>query len=405
MDYMQQLLQSINGILEKEKVEKERCERNGDSFNLFTSLNQNTSELIHSRMIAELLNPKGTHGKGSSFLKRFMSLYDFEFTLDVESVSVFTEFDIGPISKNFTSGGRIDILITDANNHALIIENKIYATDQRKQLLRYANYAKCKKYDYRIVYLSLDCHEPSEFSTGKNPDYDYVMFSYEDDIIPWLDQCMKECSSEGTLYSSLFQYSQCIKELLNLMNEENKKAIIEIATNEKNINSVLALFKNENSIKKRIIEDFVDTLCAKAKEMGFETDVDEHFGEDAERFISFSIPTQSDKWALFIGSDKKNAKDVYYGIYLMSDKKSKIKKVDLLNIPHLWNIFEQEKNCPCGWSFFWSRSGEKYSGNWFDWYSNETIQAMIDGDLLNFIVNNIFMPIKEKNVFKILNRY
>lgn len=180
---------------------------------------------------------------------------------------------------------------------------------------------------------------------------------------------------------------------------------IEIATNEKNINSVLALFKNEHSIKKRIIEDFVDTLCAKAKEMGFETDVDEHFGEDAERFISFSIPTQSDKWALFIGSDKKNAKDVYYGIYLMSDKKSKIKKVDLLNIPHLWNIFEQEKNCPCGWSFFWSRSGEKYSGNWFDWYSNETIQAMIDGDLLNFIVNNIFMPIKEKNVFKILNRY
>lgn len=405
MDYMQQLLQSINGILEKEKVEKERCERNGDSFNLFTSLNQNTSELIHSRMIAELLNPKGTHGKGSFFLKRFMSLYDLEFTLDFESVSVFTEYDIGPISKNFTSGGRIDILITDANNHALIIENKIYSTDQKKQLLRYANYAKRKKYDYRIIYLSLDCHEPSEFSTGKNPDYGYVMFSYEDDIILWLDQCMKECSSEGTLYSSLFQYSQCIKELLNLMNEENKKEIIEIATNEKNINSVLALFKNKHSIKKRIIEDFVDTLCAKAKEMGFEADVDEHFGEGAEKFISFSIPTQSDKWALFIGSDKKNAKDVYYGIYLVGDKKSIIKKVDLSNIPHLWNIFEQEKNCPCGWSFFWSRSGERYSGNWFDWYNNETLQAMIDGDLLDFIVNNIFMPIKEKNVFKILNRY
>ena len=180
MDILQQLLTSINGLLEKDKVEKENCERKGESFNLFKSLNQSTNELIHSRMIAELLNPKGSHGKGAFFLNRFMSLYDFEFTFDIESVSVFTEFDIGPISKNYTSGGRIDILITDANNHALIIENKIYSTDQKKQLLRYANYAKSKNYDYRIVYLTLDCHEPTEYSTGKNPDYNYVMFSYEE---------------------------------------------------------------------------------------------------------------------------------------------------------------------------------------------------------------------------------
>ena len=64
MDILQQLLMSVKGVLEKEKAEKERCERNGDSFNLFTSLNQSTSEIIHSRMIAELLNPKGTHGRG-----------------------------------------------------------------------------------------------------------------------------------------------------------------------------------------------------------------------------------------------------------------------------------------------------------------------------------------------------
>ena len=213
MDILQQLLMSVKGILEKEKAEKERSEKNGDSFNLFSSLKQNTCEIIHSRMIAELLNPKGTHGRGPLFLNKFMWLYNFEFAFDIESVSVSTEFDIGPISKNFTSGGRIDILITDAKNHALIIENKIYATDQKKQLLRYVNYAKSKKYDYRIVYLTLDCHEPSEFSTGKNPSYDYVLFSYEDDILPWLNQCMKECSSEGTLYNSLFQYSQCIRDL------------------------------------------------------------------------------------------------------------------------------------------------------------------------------------------------
>lgn len=158
-------------------------------------------------------------------MKKFIELHDFEFTFDVESASVSTEFDIGPISKNFSSGGRIDILIKDANNHALIIENKIYAKDQKNQLLRYANYAKSKKYDYCIVYLTLDCHEPPEFSIGKNPDYEYVMFSYEDDILPWLNQCMKLCTHESTLYYSLFQYSQCLKDLLNLMNEEYKKQL------------------------------------------------------------------------------------------------------------------------------------------------------------------------------------
>ena len=109
------------------------------------------------------------------------------------------------------------------------------------------------------------------------------------------------------------------------MNDDNKNAIIEIATDEKNINSVLALFENEHSIKKRVIKNFVNNLRVKAEEMGFETDVDDHFGEDSESFISFSIPTQSDKWALFIESDKKNAKDVYYGIYLLNDKKTTIK--------------------------------------------------------------------------------
>ena len=63
MDILQQLLTSINSILEKDKAEKEVCARNGDSFNLFRALDQSTSELIHSRLIAELLNPKGCHGE------------------------------------------------------------------------------------------------------------------------------------------------------------------------------------------------------------------------------------------------------------------------------------------------------------------------------------------------------
>ena len=100
MDILQELLNNINAILQIEEADNERDKKNGNSLNLFSSLNLKTSELIHSRMIAELLNPNSSHGKGSIFLKKFIELHDFEFTFDVESASVSTEFDIGPISKN-----------------------------------------------------------------------------------------------------------------------------------------------------------------------------------------------------------------------------------------------------------------------------------------------------------------
>lgn len=48
---------------------------------------------------------------------------------------------------------------------------------------------------------------------------------------------------------------------------------------------------------------------------------------------------------------------------------------------------------------------ERFEINWSDWYNNETLQAMVDGEFLDFIVDKIFIPIKEKDVFIILNRY
>lgn len=402
---MQDLFNDINHILEKDKQERDIKCMNGNSFNLFQSLNLSTNELIHSKMISEFLNPNGSHCKGSLFLKKFLSIYDFGFSIDTSSASVITEFDIGPLSKNCSSGGKIDILITDAHKHALIIENKIYAKDQKKQLLRYANYAKLKQFDFAIIYLTLDCHDPSVFSTGKDPNYDYVMFSYEEDILPWLNECMKECAKGSVLYNSLFQYSQCIRKILNLMNVENEEAILRIAMDTKNVNSVLALFNSEQKIKKRIIEGFIKNLCSKANEMGFVTEVGDGFGVKSETFISFYIPKLSKKWSLFIDCDKNNAKDVNFSIRLFPDKCSRIKKSDLTSIPHLWNVFKQDKNHPCGWSYFWSESGEKYSGKWYNWYDNETLEAMVDGRLMAYIVKNIFTPILETDIFRILNNY
>lgn len=401
----QNLLNQIRDIVQKEKDDRECQKQNGNSFNLFNVLNIKTDELIHSLMIASLLDPHADHGKGCLFLQKFLNIWDFGFVLDTRTTSVTTEYEIGTLNSSSTRGGRIDILITDAHNHAIIIENKINAQDQKNQLKRYANFAKSSKFEYTIIYLTLDGHEPSELSTGKNFSEDYVMFSYQEDILPWLDKCKEACVAGSALHNSISQYSQCLRKILNLMNKDNEDRLLEIATQKENIASVLALFANENTIKRKVIDAFVEELCDKARELGFETCIDEGFCEEKETFITFSIPSQSDKWALFIGTNKRNAKDMYYCISSMEGALSKIKKADLMNIPHLWRTFDQDNNTPCGWSFLWSESGKKYSGKWYDWHDTETQQAMVDGRLLKYITDNVFIPIIESKVLATLDKF
>lgn len=399
------LLKQIRDIVQKEKDDRECQKQNDNIFNLFNVLNIKTDELRHSSMIASLLDPHGEHGKGDLFLQKFLNIWDFGFVLDTRTACVTTEYEIGPINKSFTRGGRIDILITDAHNHAIIIENKINAADQKNQLKRYANFAKSSKLEYAIIYLTLDGHEPSEQSTGKNFSEAYIISSYQENILPWLDECKEECIAGSTLHSSISQYSQCLRKLLNLMNKDNEKRLLEIATNKENIDSVLTLFANENSIKRKVIDDFVEELCDKARELGFVADVDKGFGEEEETFITFSIPSLSGKWALFIGTDKRDAKDIYFCIELMAGASSNIKKSDLTTLPHLWKTFEQDKTRPCGWSFLWSESGKKYSGKWYDWYDTETLQAMVDGRLIKFITDNVFVPVIESKVLATLDKF
>lgn len=401
----QNLLNQIRDIVQKEKDDRECQKQNGNSFNLFNVLNIKTDELIHSSMIASLLDPHGEHGKDCLFLQKFLNIWDFGFALDTNTASVTTEYEIGPINSSFTRGGRIDILITDAYNHAIIIENKINAADQKNQLRRYANFAKSNKLEYAIIYLTLDGHEPSKFSIGKICDYKYITSSYIEDILPWLDECKEECIAGSALHSSISQYSQCLRKLLNLMNKDNEKRLLEIATNKENIDSALTLFANENSIKRKVIDDFVKELFDKAHELGFDTSKDEGFCEEPESYLYFTIPNQSKKWALIIGTDKGNAKWMYHSVELIPGMSTKLKKVNLQIIPHLWQANEQEKKDPCGWDLLWSESGKKNSGEWYNWFTVETLQAMVDGRLLKFITDNVFIPIIESKVLATLDKF
>lgn len=217
-----------------QKVDEER--KRGEWFNVFNVLGMSTDEVhTHSAFIAELLNPQGSHGCGDEFLKAFIKTIPSLNGFNIETIRAKTqvELSIGRINEDYTEGGRLDI-IAYTDTHAIIIENKIYAGDGWKQLMRYHEFAEREyKNNYRILYLTLDGGSPSEESTGKQmeEEKDFYSISYASDITNWLHRCIAIAVSKPLVRETLVQYLNLIKQLTNQTMEQNdKKELFELLT-------------------------------------------------------------------------------------------------------------------------------------------------------------------------------
>ena len=215
LNTINQLLNEIQTISESYK---RVAEATGENFNIFSVLQMESDEVkTHSRFLAELLNPKGSHGQKDVFLKKFIERFGIE-KFDTSNAKVDVEFFIGQVteckddkmdilnrSTKCTGGGRIDILIRSGEN-VIMIENKIYAIEQPNQLTRYRNYHPSGK----LFYLTLDGKESEDKNIDKN---DYECISYENDIINWLEECRKESVSIPNLREAITHYINLIKKL------------------------------------------------------------------------------------------------------------------------------------------------------------------------------------------------
>ena len=244
---IQRFFQEVASICALGQAQQEERNRKGENYNLFSILSIERYELKHSALIANLLDPKGSHGCGDAFLKAFFEIalkgtaYPFESSTPPQS---HTEHYTGLIAGD--TGGRIDILVESKSSHyGLIIENKIYAGDQDKQLTRYDNYGK-KTFGadrYLLVYLTLFGSEASEGSTAKGnaKEVDYLCLSYAEDILRWLEQCVRLAYDKPLVRESLNQYIRTIKQLTYQdMNQENIQEIIDLAVDHPEVVDILS---------------------------------------------------------------------------------------------------------------------------------------------------------------------
>ena len=370
---------------ESKRKENERWER-GESFNIFNTIGLRSEEVrLHSAFIGELLNPRGSHGASSLFLKAFLEVMGIEDGyLDYEDCSPnILERVIGTVTA--TEGGRIDIIIEDGE-HAVIIENKIYASDQRNQLLRYHNYGrKMFPEGYELLYLTLDGHDPSDDSLG-NKEFEYKSISYETEIVEWLEKCLELAPNELPVSAVIRQYIDLVKQLTDTdMDTKYIEELKSIALAPENVLAVGELFKIQNEWLNDLLNMHVWTPLkdyAESKGMTFalENDGAYIFREEWRHYALCAI-TERQTWS-----------DLFVGITIYDEPKraDKLFKKDYV----LLNCLDQSPNeyYPYGWNFLPSQIR-----NW----GYHITEEIVKGDVFNWVKNKfdeILLELDERNL-------
>lgn len=298
------LLTQAKLILEKAKVAQQESRLRGEQFNIFHACGVNHYETTHSAIIAEFLNPQGSHGQGDVYLKEFLDIVGKNGTLpvfDTSTASVFTEYVV--------PNGRLDIPITNTKNQAIIIENKIYAGDQREQLKRYDEFA-AEKYhagNYAILYLTLWGDEASGQS-GK--DVKYTCISYKETILKWLERCIQISAQKPLIRETMIQYTNLIKELTNqAMEQKYKNELLELMMN--NAEATATICDMQDDFFKYVCENRIrPALKNLAEEMGFEYgESDDAWGNSKWQGFNFKrLPL-----AIYFEAERGKMYDIVYG--------------------------------------------------------------------------------------------
>lgn len=393
MEKIQKLLNKVETIRQKAEKLHRRSYDHGEEFDVFSVVGFWNEEVkFHSAIIAELLDPHGSHGTGDFYLKQFLHILKRDdFPLDAmrvkpNSVRKIKERGIG--HKTETTGGEIDIIIEDGK-YALIIENKPGYRDQEVQMFRYRNYADEKYEDSILVYLTLDGREASDYSTGGKR-FDYKCLSYYD-ILSWLDNCSCKSSPNTNVKAVINQYKLHIKKVLgNTMDDNNSKKLLELLTQKNNAFAVKEILGMRDLWLDSVIKEYLfNPLVKYAKDKKMKYKID---GSD------FCI--YKDNWnyyRVFLYAEKSMWRDYWVGVSCDGDeqpnKKNRIFKKEYSKMVCLSE--EPDEGCPYGWEYLpsdmnclgYDNADKIINGEVFEW-----VKQKFDEILNEIKENKLRMP-------------
>jgi hypothetical protein len=397
MEDIQNILSQISAIV---KGYNRIRATSSDNYNIFKILNLQTDEVsLHSLFLAELLNPKGSHKKGTVFLKEFLKTIspDLGSTLDLDSVNLTVEKFIGPISKDKTTGGRIDILIEDNDGKCIIIENKIYAGDQEKQLLRYHNYKGDR--EGIIFYLTINGCPPQPYSCcDLKENKDFHLISYKETINNWLEKCHQIASDSPFIRETIQQYINLIKSfsgqtIFKEMYQDIQAVVIQ---NQQNFESAFNIAANFEKIKAELLADFWDEFSSMLEEdlgNNYKVHLQKEKIKNGDNYPGIFVNEISchDLWlSQFVleplnGKSPWNINRLYFGIWVNSTKEPVTR-----NLSKLQALFDRKSKNSNWWLII-------NNLNEFDFNSAKTLKLILPGTTSRLAI--------QKNLIGIFGRY
>jgi len=349
MNSIEELLKEVKDISQRYD---EIAKIAGDNYNVFEVLNIRSDEDSHSRILTDILNPNGKHDCGDIFLKLFFEKFlPDKSNIYTSNCQVHREY----YTKEL---GRPDICIF-CQDFGIVIENKIDALDQEKQLSRYDELLK-KKYGEkkcRLFYLTKDGREASKEShcnveykrlayykdpnvidsDGKSDNSELI----DNDILSWLKCCQEKVFNKPLIRETLEQYINLFKKTRrDKMSEDVVKALAKDAENIKAAFEITANTRNLKLQKYLIYENLFKPLKEWIPE-GLEIETEEDVGISWFKIISIRKKEWDDKNVRIcfeFGGTRGKFENLYYGLAFTTselDKDSEItKKLGYVN--HAW---------------------------------------------------------------------
>lgn len=282
-DYIN-FFENIKNFKEKQLKQKQR---GLNDYNLLTTvLNAHDEVRLHSRVIGSMLDIDGLHYQGSLFLEKFLEVLNIKnFEFDINKSSLKLEYH------------KIDLYLTDGQKH-IIIENKVYADDQKDQIKSYINKIKNENEnlqytDILVIYLSINRKQPSKYSLDDltiienhiyNKEYKTTLFkniNYESEVIEWLKVCLHEIQNITNLNESILQYLAVVEKVTNKY-KEKVMPLKDLLLENDNLKLITDLEKPIKDAKAQVQYDFWISLRKNLNKVGHDFKLVDGYFNDIE---------------------------------------------------------------------------------------------------------------------------
>ncbi|MBW4010594.1 PD-(D/E)XK nuclease family protein [Moraxella osloensis] len=404
MHQVQNLLNEVNAKIQSLETAKSLySEQLAPDFQVFDFVN--TSENGLSWIIANLLNPKGTHGQKTLFLEQFIRIC----LPNIQNNTVWqnylenltqTEVETEATTWANRAYRRMDIYLSariNSETFGICIENKPYANDQENQLADYFLELENRKLSQKHLVYLCEYGEPSNYSVTKdvleswikNQLISFVTYSQ---LVVWLTECKKDCQNHSVT-EFLNQFIKFIQKQFMGVDDMNEQEMIlnSMLQDQQTITSSIKISLNIFEMKRRLITKLLNELKLISNNKSYTVEAGNLTGNNKYESILFKIPNNE----LYISIEFQGTWFNMPALCIMVNDKEKI------NIEERKLVFEAIRNEIRNKKI---ASSDKYYA-WYsmdinDWWSETKPWEMIqNGDMAKMIIAEV-----DKN-FKVLTDY